>query len=175
MPLNWDNVINRYRANPISRTKTGKVFRVSRVTNTAICIALPSREQYISRKNLEAAVRLIEEGTKIPGPAEYRRLVSDERPAFAWAILRDKGFVEQQKVERFNITAAIWEEESVYVSKCPELGVASCGDTAEEALDNLKEAVELYIDNAIELGIIEDVNAALKSCPKFTSTFEVTV
>jgi predicted RNase H-like HicB family nuclease len=78
-------------------------------------------------------------------------------------------------MERFNITAVIWEEEGVYVSKCPELGVASCGDTPEEALDNLKEAVELYIDNAIELEIIEDVNAALKSCHKFTSTFEVTV
>jgi predicted RNase H-like HicB family nuclease len=78
-------------------------------------------------------------------------------------------------MERFNITGVIWEEEGAYVSKCPELGVASCGDTPEEALDNLKEAVELYIDNAIELGIIEDVDAALKSCHKFTSTFEVTV
>jgi len=56
-------------------------------------------------------------------------------------------------MERFNTTAVIWEEEGTYVSKCPELGVASCGDTPEEALDNLKEAVELYIDNAIELGI----------------------
>jgi len=29
--------------------------------------------------------------------------------------------------------------------------VASCGDTFEEAVKNLKEAVELYIENAREL------------------------
>ena len=31
----------------------------------------------------------------------------------------------------------------------------------EEALDNLKEAVEFYLDNAITLGIIKDVDTAL--------------
>jgi predicted RNase H-like HicB family nuclease len=39
------------------------------------------------------------------------------------------------------LTATIWEEEGVYVSKCPELSVASCGDTPEEALSNFKDAV----------------------------------
>jgi predicted RNase H-like HicB family nuclease len=43
------------------------------------------------------------------------------------------------------------------LSKCPELGVASCGDTFEEATDNLKEAVELYIENAKELNLLEDI------------------
>ena len=71
------------------------------------------------------------------------------------------------------ITATIWGDESIYVSKCPELGVASCGDTPEEALNNLKEAVELYLDNAVELGILEDLYTALTSSHKFTSTFEV--
>ena len=78
------------------------------------------------------------------------------------------------EMKKFNLTAAIWEEEGVYVSKCPELGVASCGDTPEEALSNLKEAVELYLDNAKELGLIVDVETALASSRKFTSTFEVT-
>ena len=64
-------------------------------------------------------------------------------------------------MRKFSLTATIWDEEGVYVSKCPELGVASCGDTPEEALSNLKEAVELYLDNARELGIIEDVTTAL--------------
>ncbi|MBN1762133.1 MAG: type II toxin-antitoxin system HicB family antitoxin [Methanomicrobia archaeon] len=77
-------------------------------------------------------------------------------------------------MKKFNLTATIWEEEGVYVSKCPELGVASCGDTPEEALSNLKEAVELYLDNARELGLIVELETALTSSHKFTSTFEVT-
>ena len=48
------------------------------------------------------------------------------------------------------------------------MGVASCGDTTEEALSNLKEAVELYLDNAKALGIIVDVEPALTSPHKFT-------
>ncbi|WP_179944076.1 type II toxin-antitoxin system HicB family antitoxin [Geoglobus ahangari] len=51
------------------------------------------------------------------------------------------------------LTALVRREGYQYVSKCPELEVASCGDTIEEALENLKEAVELYIENAKELGI----------------------
>nr|CBH36728.1 conserved hypothetical protein, UPF0150 family [uncultured archaeon] len=77
-------------------------------------------------------------------------------------------------MKKYNLTATIWKEEGVYVSKCPELGVASCGDTPEEALGNLKEAVELYLDNAKELGLIADVETALTSYCKFTSIIEVT-
>ena len=47
-------------------------------------------------------------------------------------------------------------------------------DTPEEALGNLKEAVELYLDNAKELGLIADVETALTSYCKFTSIIEVT-
>ena len=77
-------------------------------------------------------------------------------------------------MKKFNLTATIWEEKGVYVSKCPELGVASCGDTPEEALSNLKEAVELYLDNAKELGLSEEIDTVLISPHKFTSTFVVT-
>lgn len=77
-------------------------------------------------------------------------------------------------MKKFNLTATIWEEEGVYVSKCTELGVASCGDTPEEAVSNLKEAVELYLDNAKELGLIEEIDTVLISPHKFILTFEVT-
>ncbi len=93
MPLDWNKVVRRYRENPKSKTKQGHPFTVSRVTNTAIYIDLPSGEEYISRENLETAVSLIEEGTRIEGPADYKRLVYDQRPAYAWAILRDMGYV----------------------------------------------------------------------------------
>ena len=65
--------------------------------------------------------------------------------------------------EKFNVTAIIWQEYDVYVSKCPELEVPSSGDTPEEALLNLKEAVELYLENAKALGILNDFAASLHS------------
>jgi len=71
-------------------------------------------------------------------------------------------------------TAVVWKEEKGYVSKCPELGVASCGETFEEAVNNLKEAVELYIENAKELDLMEDIEASLKTKEKFTASFELT-
>ncbi len=78
-------------------------------------------------------------------------------------------------MEKLNVTAIIWREDDVYDSKCPELEVASAGDTPEEALENLKEAVELYIENAKALGILNDFAASLHSANKFTSTIGVAV
>ncbi len=71
------------------------------------------------------------------------------------------------------LTATIWREPEGYVSVCPELGVASCGDTTEEALTMLKEAVELYLENAVDLGIWEDIREALESPQRFSATLEV--
>jgi predicted RNase H-like HicB family nuclease len=46
---------------------------------------------------------------------------------------------------RFEFSAVITKEEKWYVALCPELDVASQGKTVEEALSNLKEALELYL------------------------------
>ncbi len=43
-------------------------------------------------------------------------------------------------------TAIIQKEEDMYVAKCPEVGTTSQGYTIEEAVDNLKEATELYLE-----------------------------
>lgn len=45
-------------------------------------------------------------------------------------------------------TAAIHREGDGYVALCPELDVASQGDTIEQARDNLREAVELFFETA---------------------------
>lgn len=44
-------------------------------------------------------------------------------------------------------TTAINKEGKWYVAKCLELGVVSQGKTIEEATENLKEAVELYLED----------------------------
>lgn len=43
--------------------------------------------------------------------------------------------------------AVISKEKNWIVAVCPELDVASEGKTVEEALKNLKEAVELYLED----------------------------
>jgi len=48
------------------------------------------------------------------------------------------------KVQTF--TAVIHREEGLYVATCPELGTVSQGDSIENALANLKEATELYLE-----------------------------
>jgi len=45
-------------------------------------------------------------------------------------------------------TAIIEREEKQYVALCPELDIASQGDTVEEARTNLKEALELFFETA---------------------------
>ncbi|MGA2940049.1 MAG: type II toxin-antitoxin system HicB family antitoxin [Syntrophobacteraceae bacterium] len=46
------------------------------------------------------------------------------------------------------LTAIIEREGDGYVSLCPELDIASQGDTIEEARNNLREAVELFFESA---------------------------
>lgn len=46
-------------------------------------------------------------------------------------------------VRVLDCTVVVWKEQEGYVSKCPELGIASCGDTISDAVKNLREAVEL--------------------------------
>ena len=43
-------------------------------------------------------------------------------------------------------SAIIHKEENIYVAECPEVGTVSQGYTIEEALANLKEATELYLE-----------------------------
>lgn len=46
------------------------------------------------------------------------------------------------------ITVIIEREDDGYVSLCPELDIASQGDSIEEARENLREAVELFFEVA---------------------------
>ena len=46
------------------------------------------------------------------------------------------------------LTAVIEREGDGYVSLCPELDIASQGDTVEQARDNLREALELFFETA---------------------------
>ncbi|MDG4801506.1 type II toxin-antitoxin system HicB family antitoxin [Micromonospora sp. WMMD980] len=45
-------------------------------------------------------------------------------------------------------TAAVHQEDDWHVARCLEIEVASQGETVDEALTNLREAVEAYLEEA---------------------------
>ena len=58
-----------------------------------------------------------------------------------------------------NFTAIIEKEDDMYVALCPELDIASQGDSIEEAKKNLQEAIELFFEHASE----EEIACTLKN------------
>jgi predicted RNase H-like HicB family nuclease len=45
------------------------------------------------------------------------------------------------------LTAVIHQEDDLFVAECPEVGTVSQGHTIDEALANLREATELYLED----------------------------
>lgn len=58
-----------------------------------------------------------------------------------------------------SLTAILEKEDDLYVSLCPELDIASQGETKEEARANLVEALELFFETASE----SEIERRLKS------------
>ena len=57
------------------------------------------------------------------------------------------------------VTALIEREGDGYVSRCPELDIASQGDTIEEARQNLLEALEGFFETASPVEIRDSLHA----------------
>ena len=49
---------------------------------------------------------------------------------------------------KHRLTAVIEREGDGYVALCPQLDIASQGDSIESARDNLREALELFVETA---------------------------
>lgn len=56
----------------------------------------------------------------------------------------------------------VWQEEKLFVAKALEVEVTSQGKTEEEALINLKEALELYFEDQKDINIIKVEKPKLK-------------
>ena len=74
-----------------------------------------------------------------------------------------------------HLTAVIWREGKRYVSRCPEIGVASYGRTPLAARRALQEAVELWLSSAQRLGLLDDVRPSLEMKERYTASIEVAV
>lgn len=56
------------------------------------------------------------------------------------------------------INYVVWKEDKYFVSRCINVEVSSFGETIEESVKNLKEAVELYFEGENkELPVINTV------------------
>ena len=58
------------------------------------------------------------------------------------------------------VTAEIWKEGNMFTAYCPELDVASCGHSSDEAKKNLSEVIEIQLeeisklDTSMQIGIV---------------------
>jgi predicted RNase H-like HicB family nuclease len=58
-----------------------------------------------------------------------------------------KAAKSSKKQGRLRLTAAVTREGNLYVAQCLEVDVASQGESLEESLENLQEALELYLED----------------------------
>jgi predicted RNase H-like HicB family nuclease len=63
----------------------------------------------------------------------------------------------QNRKLQLKLSVLVRKEGKQYSSWCPELDVASCGDTVEEACANLRDAVDAYLTALAEEGELEKV------------------
>jgi len=68
------------------------------------------------------------------------------------------------------LTAIIEREDDMYVALCPELDIASQGNSIESARDNLQEAIELFFETASPAEVKERLHQET-----FITQVEVTV
>ena len=61
----------------------------------------------------------------------------------------------------------IWKERNIYVAKFLEIELASQGKTQKEAIKNLKEALELYLEgedrNRLSFPVVNEVESQILS------------
>ena len=62
---------------------------------------------------------------------------------------------------KLKLTEEIWKEGNMYVSYCPELDIASCGEDVQQAKKNLCEAILINIKEIRKMGTFQEF---LKEC-----------
>lgn len=58
---------------------------------------------------------------------------------------------------KLKLTEELWREGNMYVSYCPELDIASCGETVDQAKKNLKEVILINLEEARKLGTLDSL------------------
>jgi predicted RNase H-like HicB family nuclease len=71
-------------------------------------------------------------------------------------------------MRHLQLTAVVHKDEDMYVADCPEVGTVSQGYTFEEAVENLKEATELFLEEFPE----KVAELSKRERPSAITTFE---
>jgi predicted RNase H-like HicB family nuclease len=58
---------------------------------------------------------------------------------------------------KIKVTEEIWKEGNMYVSYCPELDMASCGESVEESKKNLKEVISINVAECQKMGTLSQL------------------
>lgn len=58
---------------------------------------------------------------------------------------------------KIKVTEEIWKEGNMYVSYCPELDMASCGESVEESKKNLKEVISINFTECRKMGALNQL------------------
>lgn len=58
---------------------------------------------------------------------------------------------------KIEFDSIVFQEGKTYVAYSPKLDVCSCGGTVDEARNNLKTAVRLFLEEAEKMGTLEDI------------------
>ena len=91
--LNWVEIQNLADRKATLLTKTGVPFQVITASGSTLTVRVRSDQEHtISRLKLERAVQKVQAGAILNGPKDYRHQIADDRPAYAWAILRELRF-----------------------------------------------------------------------------------
>jgi len=67
---------------------------------------------------------------------------------------------------RFTFTVVVSHDDDWYVAKCLENSIASQGKSIEDAIANLREALELYLEDNDDIPVVKQT---------FVTTLEVAV
>ena len=66
---------------------------------------------------------------------------------------------------RMNIfSAVVYKDGEFYVAECPQVGTVSQGSSVEDALANLKEATELYLEEFPEYSSVNPLLTTFEVC-----------
>jgi len=72
------------------------------------------------------------------------------------------------KRKKFNFKNIVWKEGKYYVAQSLNVDVSSFGKTKKEALENLSEALDLYLEDATRSDVLKIERPELVDAIKYT-------
>jgi predicted RNase H-like HicB family nuclease len=117
-------------------------------------------------RSAQARVGTRQNAIAFGGEREKSRRARSESQPHGWLfgltnpVSRDN-FLVYHNYMRYRFTTIITQEDQWFVARAVELGVVSQGKSVEEAENNLKEAVELYLENEKVLDKISSDHAPI--------------